>query len=107
MVSLISAPVPIIVTGMPASDSMFSMNLVASFVSFEYSLIPLHSGKMMSNFVSAIWVALLIRMDFFARLKSKGAALLSLPVTLPNSNQFFSLALQYLFHLLTDLLPLS
>ena len=67
IVSIISAPVPIMVTGNPVSDSILPTNSLASIGNLEKSVIPLDSGKTMSNFVNATCVALLIRIAFFAK----------------------------------------
>ena len=60
IVSIISAPVPMIVTGNPVSDSILLTNSLASADNLEKSVIPLDSGKTMSSFVNATCVALLI-----------------------------------------------
>lgn len=60
IVSIISAPVPMIVTGNPVSDSILLTNSLASADNLEKSVIPLDSGKTMSSFVSATCVAPLI-----------------------------------------------
>ena len=67
IVSIISAPVPIMVTGNPVSDSILPTNSLAFAGNFEKSVTPLDSGKTMSNFVNATCVALLIRIAFFAK----------------------------------------
>src|SRR2546427_802091 len=73
------------VTGIPVSCSILETNSLASLSRSSIRLAPLVPGNSTSSLVNAIWVAPLSWTALFASLKSKGAALLSRPVTVPNS----------------------
>src|SRR2546422_11284732 len=85
--SFSSGPVPIRVTGTFVSRSIAETNSRGSFGRSEESRTPFAFGHNTSSFVRAICVAPLRCTARLARLKSKGAALLSRPVTVPCSIQ--------------------
>jgi hypothetical protein len=85
IISSSSCPVPIIATLRPITSSIFSTKFLAWLDRLLNSLLPESEGKTISSFVKATCVALFNMTYRLASAKLNGEALLSRPVTLPNS----------------------